>query len=252
MSTCPENDIHSIYLDNELPENFISEYEKHINSCPKCKKKLEQMRKTHNIFEADSKSLNLDQIFLDQSFERLQSRMRYTKVISESKNVKKIDFTSFKNAIPSIAAAAVILAVMLPINLKYKNQVFKNETSMAFVQPIKRTSSFSIDQNQLLANNSQGIYPISLVSSPNNIKNYEQSLALENYAPIISTENGSPHIHKITNGKLHKHRRRTHRAEYSKLLQDDFFMPEFTQVSETEEVIPVYAQNYVDISSLNK
>ena len=27
MFTCPEDDIHSIYLDNELPPNFVAEYE---------------------------------------------------------------------------------------------------------------------------------------------------------------------------------------------------------------------------------
>ena len=41
MSTCPENDIHSLYLDNELPLSYREEYEAHIKSCPKCAKKLE-------------------------------------------------------------------------------------------------------------------------------------------------------------------------------------------------------------------
>ena len=33
MSTCPEKDIHSIYVDGELPENYIKQYESHLSSC---------------------------------------------------------------------------------------------------------------------------------------------------------------------------------------------------------------------------
>ena len=47
MFTCPEDDIHSIYLDNELPPNFVAEYEAHVASCPKCKAKNEKFKKIH-------------------------------------------------------------------------------------------------------------------------------------------------------------------------------------------------------------
>ena len=56
MSTCPENDIHSIYLDGELPEIYKAEYEAHLNNCIKCRTKLEQMKKIHEAFQYDSAS----------------------------------------------------------------------------------------------------------------------------------------------------------------------------------------------------
>ena len=34
MFTCPEDDIHSIYADGELPKNYVAEYEAHVNSAP--------------------------------------------------------------------------------------------------------------------------------------------------------------------------------------------------------------------------
>ena len=40
MFTCPTNEIHSLYLDNELPQNYVAEYEAHIVSCEKCKAAL--------------------------------------------------------------------------------------------------------------------------------------------------------------------------------------------------------------------
>ena len=45
MSTCPEKDLHSIYLDGELPEEFLKEYENHVAGCEKCKAELEKLRK---------------------------------------------------------------------------------------------------------------------------------------------------------------------------------------------------------------
>ncbi len=45
MFHCPENDIHSIYLDGELPQNFVKDYEAHLASCPKCAAKLEKLKK---------------------------------------------------------------------------------------------------------------------------------------------------------------------------------------------------------------
>ena len=33
MSTCPTKEIHSLYLDNELPQNHKEEYEAHIAGC---------------------------------------------------------------------------------------------------------------------------------------------------------------------------------------------------------------------------
>ena len=43
MSFCPSKDIHSVYLDGELPENYKAEYELHISHCEKCRKELEQL-----------------------------------------------------------------------------------------------------------------------------------------------------------------------------------------------------------------
>ena len=43
MSTCPTNEIHSLYLDNELPQAHKEQYEAHIASCEKCKASLEKL-----------------------------------------------------------------------------------------------------------------------------------------------------------------------------------------------------------------
>lgn len=119
MFLCPENDIHSIYLDGELPENFVKDYEAHLASCEKCRAKLEKLKKIHGLFSEDSKSLDVDEVFKAQSFERLQSRMRFSKVVKASEPKKNIvRMTTF---VPLAAAAAAVFAVILPLRMiEYK------------------------------------------------------------------------------------------------------------------------------------
>ena len=59
MSFCPSKDIHSVYLDGELPENYKAEYELHISHCEKCRKELEQLKAIHAMFKIDSDSLKI-------------------------------------------------------------------------------------------------------------------------------------------------------------------------------------------------
>ena len=120
MSICPSKDIHSIYLDNELPEIYKAEYEAHLKECPACHKKLESLKKLHELFSSDSKAVNPDSHFLDQSFERLQLKLNYSK----NTNAARSNESKLKTFIPSFAAAAAVLimAVSLPLALRSGKQ----------------------------------------------------------------------------------------------------------------------------------
>ena len=65
MSFCPSKDIHSVYLDNELPEIYKAEYESHIALCPKCKAELERLRGLRAVLKADSDEIAPSADFLD-------------------------------------------------------------------------------------------------------------------------------------------------------------------------------------------
>ncbi len=113
MFTCPEKDIHSIYLDGELPQKFANEYEAHVNSCERCRAELEKLRAMRELLLKDSASLDLDDDFMEKSFERLQSRMRFKKIVSQSEP-KKFAVPMRRTFIPMAAAAAAVFAIMLP------------------------------------------------------------------------------------------------------------------------------------------
>ncbi len=111
MSFCPSKDIHSVYLDNELPEIYKAEYESHIASCPKCKAELERLRGLRALLTSDDNAPSGD--FLDKSYERLMIKMSYAKNTGK-KAENRLNFRTVTYAASGLAAAA-ILALVLPL-----------------------------------------------------------------------------------------------------------------------------------------
>lgn len=113
MSFCPTKDIHSVYLDNELPEAYIKEYELHVQNCPKCQKELETLKGLRSLLKADAEAITPDSHFVDQSFERLQIKMAYSKNTAKSSAPKK---SGYLYSAAGIAAAAVF-ALIIPVRM---------------------------------------------------------------------------------------------------------------------------------------
>lgn len=115
MSSCPTKDIHSIYLDNELPLSYAKEYEAHIQSCSECAAELERLKKVRELMSLGNPA-ELTQQEMDESFRRLQSRMAYSKH-SKLAERKPVVSNVFRFSVPAMAAAAVF-ALVLPVGLK--------------------------------------------------------------------------------------------------------------------------------------
>lgn len=142
MSFCPTDDLHSIYLDNEMPEAYKAEYESHIKVCPECQRKLENIRKLHDLFDSDSKSIEMDDSRLEKSYEKLMSRMAYTKNVH---NAERKTHSSWKY-ICSAAAAAMVFALIIPLRLNSKGSAVEaGSTTVANInassmQPVTNVS----------------------------------------------------------------------------------------------------------------
>ncbi len=192
MFLCPENDIHSIYLDGELPENFVKDYEAHLASCEKCRAKLEKLKKIHGLFSEDSKSLDVDEIFKAQSFERLQSRMRFSKVVKASEPKKNIvRMTTF---VPLAAAAAAVFAVILPLRMKGGQAVQNVDENVLAISNVKAQTPIA-DSDIIV---SGGIQSVSLN------KNAESQLAIKasDFESLKSEEGNSENGMTISVTKL--------------------------------------------------
>ena len=141
MSFCPNKDIHSIYLDGELPENYKAEYELHISHCEKCRKELEQLKALRGLFKADSDSIKLDDKFMDESFQRLQIKMAYSRNIGRVPQKSPFKVISY---VASGVAAAAVLALVLPIGLK-SNQASTEASTVSAAPLIKTVSSNTVN-----------------------------------------------------------------------------------------------------------
>ncbi len=167
MFHCPENDIHSIYLDGELPENFVKDYEAHVASCKKCADKLARLKAIHAAFQSDSRSLDVDSVFKAQSFERLQSRMRFSKVVKASEPKKNI--VRMASYVPLAAAAAAVFALVLPLRMNAGKNVQSVDDNVLAVSSVKAQKP--IADNGIIVNG--GIQSVSFD------KNAEAQLAIK-------------------------------------------------------------------------
>ena len=130
MSTCPTKEIHSLYLDNELPQSYVEQYEAHIASCSDCKAQLEKLKAVRAVFQKDAEIISPDKKFMDESYERLMLKMKYSKNAGHS-SYTKTNLRSWKIIVPAVAAIAV-LALAIPL---------KFATGRAGVKTMSATSS---------------------------------------------------------------------------------------------------------------
>ena len=119
MSGCPEKDIHSVYIDGELPQQYRAEYEAHVAGCAACKALLEQMRGLHQRCAADAESHRADSVYLAQSFDRLQTKLRYSANVQKAGQAQHVfAFSAARWAVSAAAAAAVFAVIFTPVYIK--------------------------------------------------------------------------------------------------------------------------------------
>ncbi|MGN0729776.1 anti-sigma factor family protein [Treponema sp.] len=196
MFTCPEDDIHSIYADGELPQNYISEYEAHVRSCPKCSARLKTFQALHSVFSGDKDALHFSQENLDSSFERLQARLSYKKITHSGKNNFMIfqAMSGIKYFAAGIAAAAVFVFI-LP-GSRGSNPF---ERQIPSFQPVARTS-ISSTANQVTFD---GNIDVSVLNSILASDSADQSFSLQavsygqdSDAPVLII--AGPHLKRKT------------------------------------------------------
>lgn len=151
MFTCPDDDIHSVYSDGELPQNFVAEYEAHVKNCPQCSAKLQKLLALKAAFKSDSNSISLSGRDLDESFVRLEARLSYKKVVSPQPPLKTKRAILFKPNVSKrhtpvfpkttgalkyfVAGVAAAVVVIFAIPRKGPPPA-----SLADFQPVMRTS----------------------------------------------------------------------------------------------------------------
>ena len=138
MSTSLNKDLHSVYIDGEMPESFVSQYESIVEKDEKEKSRLERMRLLHNLLQEDSASKTISEDFVNKSFERLQTKMRYAKNIEFASEQKSFIKPFVKYAASFAAAAAVFAVIFVPSQFNSLKNV--KETAVAAISIQKQNS----------------------------------------------------------------------------------------------------------------
>ena len=147
MSFCLSKDIHSIYLDKELPENYKLEYEEHVKNCPECQKELNKLKLIHDALKSDSDSIKLNDDFLEKSYERLQIKMAYKNNVTKARRTSNVNI---KYGLTAVAAAALFaLVIPVTLNSNKKNSV----TTQPALASVSSVSQISNSTSAIAANN---------------------------------------------------------------------------------------------------
>lgn len=72
MSTCPDSDLYSAYVDGEVPSPWKEKLEAHMAACPTCQKRAGKYEKLHRIIHDGNPVMSGEK--LELSFARLSQR----------------------------------------------------------------------------------------------------------------------------------------------------------------------------------
>lgn len=121
MSTCPDSDLYSAYVDGEVPSPWKEKLEAHLASCPVCTKKTERYNRLRMQIREDLRVLS--DLELEASFSRLSAKLGTGRM--EMTQNRKQDYLGWARKavlIPVPLLAAMFLAAFfLPAYLVIKN-----------------------------------------------------------------------------------------------------------------------------------
>jgi hypothetical protein len=123
MSTCPDSDLYSAYIDGEVPSPWREKLEAHIASCPRCKALAERFSALHRAVSSGQPSLQKAE--LEASWARLCARREIAVAAIRSRRERRAypDWTRVSVRLPLPALAAMLLVVLaLPVWFTFRDR----------------------------------------------------------------------------------------------------------------------------------
>jgi hypothetical protein len=159
MYTCPENDVHLLYCDNELPAKERAKYETHLQTCGLCAKKLHSLQVIRHAFNQDAAHIGMKDADLAISYQRLQSRLRYHAIVKNTES--RVPVAGLRRAIPALAAI-FILAFFTPLLWRQTRAASQNPNAQTVIVPIdlRRQPSKLLQDIMITGNINQNTLPI--------------------------------------------------------------------------------------------
>lgn len=114
--SCPK-DLHSLFIDGEMPENFVGEYEAQRDADPKSRAEFGRMKEIHDLLNSDAaaESQKISDEFMEESFRRLEGKMRFARTV-EFARPRRSAASLARFPLSLAAAAAVFALVFVPLS----------------------------------------------------------------------------------------------------------------------------------------
>ncbi len=111
MSTCPNKDLYSAFVDNEVQSPWREKLETHLQDCKKCNEIVESYR---NLKDKLKTSNNPD-LDIEESFKRYERKKQFIDIRKETVANTTWFNRTIKIPIPALTAAAIFLFVFMPL-----------------------------------------------------------------------------------------------------------------------------------------
>ena len=162
MSTCPNKELFSAYLDGEIPSPWKERLATHLQKCYDCQKQYDSYQKLHIMMQRSAFPLEKD---FAQSFFLLAAK-RKTALYKKKDNAKKMKknwfYTSVSVPAP-VCAAALVLLVLMPVLFLTRKEPHTASLSTASFKPI---IPVSLEQRRKIRQlNSNGLYSADITYS---------------------------------------------------------------------------------------
>ena len=164
MSTCPDKDLYSVYVDGELESSWKEKIEEHLASCEKCQRVVDSYR-TISLKLSENSSPDLD---IQGSFLKLYAKRQDCLKRMEINRNKPTSwmYKSNKIPIPALAAAALFLFVLTPIVVLSTQKSLTPSESVAVsefksaaptTENLKSVNKFKLNVSNIFGSNENAI-----------------------------------------------------------------------------------------------
>ncbi len=107
MSTCPNKEMYSLYIDKELSHSKCLSFEKHLEGCEECQNQLNNTKALQSALQ----SLNVE-YDSEEGYRKLKERMHYRDVTTPQ---RPFSSATFFIRFASVAAAVLLISVVIPV-----------------------------------------------------------------------------------------------------------------------------------------
>ncbi|MGP1454221.1 MAG: anti-sigma factor family protein [Treponema sp.] len=155
MSTCPNKELFSAYLDGEIPSPWKERLADHLQKCYECQKRYDSYQKLHTLMQRYAFPSEKDFV---QSFSLLATKrkMALRRKKSDAKKMKKHWIHSSVSVPAPACAAALLLLVFMPVFFFMRKEPHKAPLSTDSFKPIIPVSLEQ--QHRIRQLHSSGLY----------------------------------------------------------------------------------------------